>query len=95
MTTISNLPLLSFQDFLSGSEVAKRAVAQKLYNAFHTYGWVYLKDFGISKEEIAEMFEMVGSFSLNTPLLSSDARNLRIQGRLNVSHSLNYTLRDP
>ncbi|CZR66412.1 uncharacterized protein PAC_16313 [Phialocephala subalpina] len=54
----SSFPLLSFQEFLTGSEVEKRAVAQKLYNAFHTYGWVYLQDFGISKEEIAEMFAM-------------------------------------
>ncbi|KAF8856118.1 Clavaminate synthase-like protein [Acephala macrosclerotiorum] len=54
----SNFPLLSFQEFLTGTEVEKRAVAQKLYNAFHTYGWVYLQDFGISKKEIAEMFAM-------------------------------------
>lgn len=59
----SNFPLLSFQEFLTGSEVEKRAVAQKLYNAFHTYGWVYLKDFGITKAEIAEMFAMVSRVS--------------------------------
>lgn len=61
----SNFPLLSFQEFLTGSEVEKRAVAQKLYNAFHTYGWVYLKDFGISKEEITEMFAMVSLYLCN------------------------------
>ncbi len=55
----SNFPILSFQEFLTGSGFEKRAVAQKLYNAFHTYGWVYLTDFGITKEEIDEMFAMV------------------------------------
>lgn len=55
----TSFPIVSFQEFLTGSEVEKRAVAQKLYNAFHTYGWVYLKDFGISAEEIDEMFAMV------------------------------------
>lgn len=59
--TTSNFPLLSFQEFLTGSKTERKAVAQKLYNAFHTYGWVYLKDFGITKEEIAEVFVMVSS----------------------------------
>ncbi|KAG0649185.1 2-oxoglutarate-dependent dioxygenase ecdK [Hyphodiscus hymeniophilus] len=54
----TSFPLISFQDFLSGSEVEKRDVAQKLYNAFHTYGWVYLQDFGISANEIDQMFAM-------------------------------------
>ena len=40
-------------------EAEKRAVAQELYNAFHTYGWIYLKDFGISADEIDEMFAAV------------------------------------
>jgi isopenicillin N synthase-like dioxygenase len=57
--TSTSFPVISFQEFLTGSEVEKRAVAQKLYNAFHTYGWVYLKDFGIAAEEIDEMFTMV------------------------------------
>jgi isopenicillin N synthase-like dioxygenase len=61
----TSFPLTSFQEFLTGSEVEKRSVAQKLYNAFHTYGWVYLQDFGISAVEIDEMFTMVNlAFSL-------------------------------
>jgi len=52
----SSFPIVSFAPFLSGSEDGQRKVASELYNAFHTYGWVYLKDFGISQEEIDEMF---------------------------------------
>ncbi|RFU25467.1 hypothetical protein B7463_g10875, partial [Scytalidium lignicola] len=54
----TSFPIISFQDFRTGAEAEKRVVAQKLYNAFHTYGWVYLQDFGISAEEIDEMFAM-------------------------------------
>lgn len=55
----TSFPIISFQEFLMGSETEKRHVAQKLYNAFHTYGWVYLQDFAISADEIDEMFAMV------------------------------------
>lgn len=54
-----SFPVISFQEFLTGSEVEKRAVAQKLYDAFHTYGWVYLEDFGIAPSEIDDMFAIV------------------------------------
>jgi isopenicillin N synthase-like dioxygenase len=57
----SSFPIVSFAPFLSGSEDGQRKVASGLYNAFHTYGWVYLKDFGISQEEIDEMFAVVCS----------------------------------
>ena len=57
----SAFPIVSFQPFLTGSLEARAAVAKELYDAFHTYGWVYLKDFGISEEEIDEMFAYVGA----------------------------------
>jgi hypothetical protein len=52
-------PVVSFKPFLTGSEDEQRHVAQELYDAFHTFGWIYLKDFGISQEEVEEMFAMV------------------------------------
>lgn len=52
-------PIISFQPFLTGSKAEQEALAKELYNAFHTYGWVYLKDFGISQEEINESFKYV------------------------------------
>jgi isopenicillin N synthase-like dioxygenase len=58
MTPMS-FPVVSFKQFLTGSEDAKRAVAQEIYDAFHTFGWVYLTDFGISEDEVGEMFAMV------------------------------------
>ncbi|EKG22135.1 Oxoglutarate/iron-dependent oxygenase [Macrophomina phaseolina MS6] len=60
----ANFPIISFAPFLdpNAPESEQRAVAQKLYDAFHTYGWVYLKDFGISDEEVAEMFALSKSY---------------------------------
>lgn len=54
-------PIISFEPFLTGNEAEKKKVCEQLYDAFHTYGWVYLKDFGISAEEIDEMFDYVRS----------------------------------
>jgi isopenicillin N synthase-like dioxygenase len=52
-------PIVSFKPFLDGSEEEQRKVAQELYDAFHTFGWIYLKDFGVSEEEVEEMFAIV------------------------------------
>jgi isopenicillin N synthase-like dioxygenase len=61
-----NFPVISFAPFLSGSAVEQREVAQKLYDAFSIYGWVYLKDFGISQEEVDELFLTVSSYLFGT-----------------------------
>jgi isopenicillin N synthase-like dioxygenase len=52
-------PIVSFAPFLNGGKAERTLVAQQLYDAFHVYGWVYLKDFGISEEEIDAMFARV------------------------------------
>lgn len=54
-----SFPVITFQPFLDGTEDEQRKVAQELYDAFHTYGWIYLKDFGIRQDEIEKMFAMV------------------------------------
>ncbi|RFU34734.1 hypothetical protein B7463_g1621, partial [Scytalidium lignicola] len=51
-------PIVSFEPFLNGNENDQRECAQKLYDAFHNFGWIYLKDFGISVEEVDEMFAL-------------------------------------
>lgn len=52
-------PIVSFQPFLTGTPEGKQEVADRLYDAFHNFGWVYLKDFGISQAEIDDMFRRV------------------------------------
>lgn len=59
MSETTSFPIVSFQPFLSGNPESQIKVAQELYDAFHTYGWVYLKDFGISEAEIDDMFAHV------------------------------------
>jgi isopenicillin N synthase-like dioxygenase len=55
----TSFPIVSFKPFLTGTEAEQRKVAQELYDAFHKFGWIYLKDFGINQEEIEEMFAIV------------------------------------
>lgn len=52
-------PIVSFQPFLNGSDEEQARVAQELYDAFHKFGWIYLKDFGITQDEIEQMFSAV------------------------------------
>jgi isopenicillin N synthase-like dioxygenase len=54
-------PIVSFAPFLNGGKAERTIVAQQLYDAFHVYGWVYLKDFGIPEEEIDAMFGRVST----------------------------------
>jgi hypothetical protein len=56
-------PIVSFKPFLHGSKEQRYAVGKELYNAFHQYGWVYLKDFGISEDEIDAMFANVSPYN--------------------------------
>jgi isopenicillin N synthase-like dioxygenase len=52
-------PIVSFQPFLDGTPEGKKEVADRLYDAFHNFGWVYLENFGISPAEIEGMFQRV------------------------------------
>ena len=52
-------PIISFARFLAGNKEEQEATGKKLYDAFHNYGWAYLKDFGISQQEIDESFRYV------------------------------------
>jgi isopenicillin N synthase-like dioxygenase len=61
-------PIISFEPFLKGGETERNKVAEQLYDAFHTYGWVYLKDFGISEDEIDEMFAYVRRYPQSSVL---------------------------
>jgi isopenicillin N synthase-like dioxygenase len=61
MSPVPNFPVVSFAPFLHGFEDEQRKAAQQLYDAFSVYGWIYLKDFGISQEEVDELFATVSS----------------------------------
>jgi isopenicillin N synthase-like dioxygenase len=52
-------PVISFRPFITGTESQELVVAQQIYDAFHNYRWVYLKDFGISEQKINAMFRQV------------------------------------
>lgn len=66
MTVNHNIPVVSFAPFFSGSREDQHAVAQKVYDAFSTVGFIYLKDHGIPQDEVDAIFEEV-SLSTATP----------------------------
>ncbi|KAI9739713.1 MAG: hypothetical protein M1834_006432 [Cirrosporium novae-zelandiae] len=75
-TPTSAFPIVSFAPFLSGTPEGKQKVAQELYDAFHMYGWVYLKDFGIEQETVDEMFRRSKSY-FDLPLSEKLKHRLR------------------
>lgn len=59
MVGAADIAVVSFERFINGNDADKRAVAQELYEAFSTVGWVYLKDHGIPQERVDEIFALV------------------------------------
>lgn len=74
MTESADIAIVSFDKFINGGDAEKRAVAKQLYAAFSTVGWVYLKDFGIPKERIDEIFGLVGLIFLGHPASANEPR---------------------
>lgn len=59
----ADIAIVSFDRFLKGGEEDRQAVAQEIYQAFSSVGWVYVKDHGISQERVEEIFALVRMFS--------------------------------
>lgn len=43
----ADIAVVSFEPFLKGSYEDKKKVAQEIYQAFSSVGWVYIKDHGV------------------------------------------------
>ncbi|EXJ91339.1 hypothetical protein A1O1_04451 [Capronia coronata CBS 617.96] len=57
-----SIPLVSFENFLTGDRAAQEEVANQVYEAFSTVGFIYLKDFGIPQSRIEEIFGLAKTF---------------------------------
>ncbi|KAG1854772.1 thymine dioxygenase [Suillus tomentosus] len=55
-----SIPIVDFAPFLDGS--AKQQAADQLLGSFKSYGFVYLTNFGLSNEEVQEMFDLSKRF---------------------------------
>lgn len=51
-----NIPLISFDGFVSGNEETRQAVAQAVLAGFQNAGFIYLKDHGIPKSMVDKSF---------------------------------------
>lgn len=58
----AEIAVVSFDRFLHGTDADKQEVAEELYEAFSTVGWVYLKDHGISQERVDSIFALAKTF---------------------------------
>jgi isopenicillin N synthase-like dioxygenase len=68
MTEAADIAVVSFDKFINGNDADKRAVAQEIYNAFSTVGWVYLKDHGIPQSRVDEIFSLVRTIFICIPV---------------------------
>jgi isopenicillin N synthase-like dioxygenase len=71
MTEAADIALVSFDKFINGDDADKRAVAQQIYNAFSTVGWVYLKDHGIPQSRVDEIFSLVRTIFIRIPVATN------------------------
>ena len=52
----AQIPIVSFAPFLTGDKASQQRVAQEVYEAFSTIGFVYLKDHGIPLSAVDSIF---------------------------------------
>jgi hypothetical protein len=72
MTEAADIAVVSFDKFINGNDADKRPVAQQIYNAFSTVGWVYVIDHGIPQWRVDEIFRLV-HIPLSAPSDATDA----------------------
>jgi len=61
------IPIIDFQPFTEGDSATRQAVAQQIYQACHEIGFMYLKNPGISPQQIKALFNQ-SQFFFNLPL---------------------------
>lgn len=59
MTQAADIAIVFFDRFINGDAIQKRAVAQEVYDAFSSVGWVYIADHGIPQTRVDEVFGLV------------------------------------
>ena len=57
----SEIPVISFAPFLTGDAGQRQSVAKEIFQAFHTIGFLYLTDSGITQERIDGIFALVST----------------------------------
>ena len=60
--TEANIPLVDFAPFLTGNAQGQQQVAQQIYRACRTVGFLYLDNHGIAEEVVAQVFSQAHSF---------------------------------
>ncbi|MBC7970509.1 MAG: isopenicillin N synthase family oxygenase [Verrucomicrobia bacterium] len=56
------IPVIDFEPFISGDAEAQQQVAQEIYQACHTAGFMYLKNHGIAADVLEQVFQQSQRF---------------------------------
>ena len=59
---MNDIPVIDFNNFLNGDSQQQQKVSAELLEAIQKYGFVYLKNFGISNDQIENMFNLSKRF---------------------------------
>ncbi|KAK4942569.1 hypothetical protein LTR10_017698 [Elasticomyces elasticus] len=79
------IPIVSFEKFLTGNRADQQQVAQQVYDAFSTVGFIYLKDYGIPQSRVDEVFALAKTF-FDLPL--SEKLNYKLsEARVNQGYT--------
>lgn len=68
MSHATSIPVIDMSPYLGGSDYGRQKVAQEIYEAAHSVGFIYLKNFGMS----ADMLE--AAFAVAHSLFNSDEK---------------------
>lgn len=73
---MDQIPIIDFGKFSSGDSGQKLLVAKEFTEAIKTYGFAYLKNYGISSEKVQQMFEASKAFfDCNLEIKQSASKN--------------------
>ncbi|KIV83497.1 hypothetical protein PV11_05518 [Exophiala sideris] len=61
-TQAANLPIFDFSRFRKGDRKERREESEKIVQAFKTYGFIYIINYGISQEKIKDLFYWSAKF---------------------------------
>lgn len=61
-TTQGHIPVIDFQNFLTGDDTQKLTVAKQFTEACRTFGFAYLKNYGIKPAKVDHMFQNSKNF---------------------------------
>lgn len=55
-TTLTEIPVIDFTPFLTGTPAEKQQVVEQIHHAFHAIGFLYLRNFNVAADLVEQLF---------------------------------------